>query len=503
MTEDTPNLQVNTENEDALDRRSDSCPPTPVLDHVRIRVLSCPWIYPHPATFCKNFEPSPSDDYQGLQREDTLVVSEHPEEEPTPIAEIMAVYGIKVRDFAYECVLPPIPPVRRPRPMQTGPRPLKRSRPEEADNDVFTGNGVLQPSAELATAEAKATPSKLTEKRQSPEPPQKRAVTPTRATNLGPLSQRAQNNSPGPSQPPRTPPRRTRTPLHRGQPLQRSPAFHEDLFSQASQSQSQYYSQSQPPLIVDSQPLSQDTDSQSLVTPYSSQMIVTETSDVPASQLDRESQLPVPEDISYSQLGLRISPDSQPDSQMSSPPRTRDSPLPSLRSMRSGSPSPSIKRALGGKNMRTPFRTPSAVPTSNGRPSGSKKPNTQASTPSPDTTSSPPPAASSPNDTPAPSSPPPPRYYLRKRPNSPDVTVPEGIAPSGPIIRPGRRARSRSTSNANGKANGAGAQTNGTSGPARPRRISSTISRQSAHAKSPIKASKDTPSARPLKKQKV
>ncbi|THV08291.1 hypothetical protein K435DRAFT_787800 [Dendrothele bispora CBS 962.96] len=59
----------------------------------------------------------------------------HSSQQP-PVEELERM-GVKVRDFAYESVLPPIPSYRRHRrQVQPGPRPLKRSHLEDADEPM-------------------------------------------------------------------------------------------------------------------------------------------------------------------------------------------------------------------------------------------------------------------------------------------------------------------------------------------------------------------------------
>ncbi|ETW82426.1 hypothetical protein HETIRDRAFT_408790, partial [Heterobasidion irregulare TC 32-1] len=75
-----------------------------------------------------------------LQQEDGIFMSTLPcATQQPPIS--LAQHNIKVRDFAYESVLPPIPPIPRLRSVQAGPRPLKRLKrshgPDMDDDDPF------------------------------------------------------------------------------------------------------------------------------------------------------------------------------------------------------------------------------------------------------------------------------------------------------------------------------------------------------------------------------
>lgn len=464
-----------------------------------VPVLHSSWIHPHPLISPQDLQSSDSNDPRALQREDTLVVSEHPEEEPIPMAEIMAEFNIKVRDFAYECVLPPIPPTRPSRHAQEGLRLLRRATPvfqsDEDGDDVFTDYGTLQPSAILARVDkAKTTPHDQPELFGSQPESSQRVNTPLRSRGAG-----NGNASPGSSKCPRTPPRRHRSPPSRSQALTRSPAFNGDIFSQRTRSPSQSQpfsqSQSQPPLIADSQ--SQQTDSH-VATPNGSQeRAVADTSDVPASQLDTTSELPVPVDVTFSQLGFHGTPDSQPES----PYEDRTSLSPPRPNYRSGSPSPSSKRPPNPKNPKTPFPTPSLSTTSNGRSRHNSA--SHAQTPTPITTVTAPSPTSSPSNTPTPTSPPP-RYFLRKRPSSPDdIPESQSATSSASSSKPTRftRPRSQSAPKPKGKAS---ARMNGAHDSPHPTRVTTSVSRQSAHSRTPTKAApNESTSARPFKKQKV
>ncbi|KAG7449480.1 uncharacterized protein BT62DRAFT_686448 [Guyanagaster necrorhizus] len=170
---------------------------------------------------------------------------------PQPQPEDLAKLGIKVRDFAYESKLPPIPPFRR-KPLQQGllksPKRLRRFGQEDVDDeDVFSVD--KRPRLQRVDTEPVIE-----------EPVSQRIAAYSDITRLPPLL---------------LPP------------------------SRASVNDSQ---ESEPYI---------DTP---LVTPNGSlNWRVKDTSSIPASQLDTVSQATVPDLISMTQLGLAHLTDSQPD----------------------------------------------------------------------------------------------------------------------------------------------------------------------------------------------
>ncbi|KAG6817863.1 hypothetical protein H0H87_001695 [Tephrocybe sp. NHM501043] len=187
-------------------------------------------------------------------------------------AVLLAELGIKVRDFAYESKLPPVQPYRV-RQIQPGPRPLKRvTRDGGADEE-----DIFQTSSK---AEASSLKKPRLEREDTEPDMTQHQVNPARARGFVNINNYV----------PQTP----------------------------------SCSQSQPPWF--SQPSSQPLESQEsepyvvtpIVTPNGSYQWpeVNTTSDVPASQLDTESQSNDPLLLTYSQFGM-VEPESQPDIQVS------------------------------------------------------------------------------------------------------------------------------------------------------------------------------------------
>lgn len=215
-----------------------------------------------------------------LPQESTLVI---PQPEELSIPSMLAKYGVKVRDFAYESTLPPIAPVPRvPRQVQPGPRPLKRARRDpDNEDDPFTqskSGGDSNVEGDL--------PRKFKHlERQLTEPDISSSQRPTHTREFHNLS------------------------------------LCESSIAESSRSRTPTQFQSMPPLTVysDLSPASQPTlqcDSQEsepyvdtpVVTPNGSlQWPIVYNNAVPSSQLDQDSQADVPSHISYTQLGLEYS----------------------------------------------------------------------------------------------------------------------------------------------------------------------------------------------------
>lgn len=176
-------------------------------------------------------------------------------------AAVLASYGIKVRDFAFESTLPPVRPVRLLQ-IQPEPRPMKRIRDGE-EGDVFFQNSGSQ-DGEGGSSKKQKLGREVTEPDIQPA-----AAPPTRARGFANLAD-----------------------------------YDHSLESQLIQSQQTEWSQ--PPLQYDDE--SQESEpyiDTPIVTPNGSlQWRVIDNSNIPESQLDTESQANAPELLSYSQLGL-------------------------------------------------------------------------------------------------------------------------------------------------------------------------------------------------------
>ncbi|KAG6903409.1 hypothetical protein C0995_005432 [Termitomyces sp. Mi166 len=194
--------------------------------------------------------------------------SKPPMDQSQTHGDLLAQLGIKVRDFAYESKLPPVPSYRV-RQIQPGPRPLKRTRTDGEVDDVFQDNNRTEAAEGNSSRKSKL-------KREDTEPDvTQHQPRPSRA--LGFLN------------------------IH---DLYRDP----DVLP-LSQSQSQPAKYSQPsdfsPYRSDSQELEPYVVTP-VVTPNGSLQwpdVIT-ISDIPASQLDTESQANDPLLLTYSQLGM-------------------------------------------------------------------------------------------------------------------------------------------------------------------------------------------------------
>ncbi|KAI9447901.1 hypothetical protein H4582DRAFT_37168 [Lactarius indigo] len=294
--------------------------------------------------------------------------------------ESLARHGIKVRDFAYESDLPLIPSIPRVRQLSLAGRPLKRTKRQgdQPDNDIFGIDSRSQSQSDAAnpfrasfleldhdrgTTEEIPNKSKALE-RKSTEPaivPERQRQRPFRDVGYADFSQHASGSQPRQKSPLNTPtpvtptPNRFRTFSPTSQPFPFPAAFHG--------------------LAGESQGTDPSIDTP-LATPKGSLTWPTITSDVPASQLDGNSQPLVVEDTTYSQLGfsapssqaLESNPDSggtddflspssprptEPASSPSQPPPRR---LNGARAISPPSPSPRnrARRSLTGPVVPTP-----------------------------------------------------------------------------------------------------------------------------------------------------
>ena len=210
--------------------------------------------------------------------------------------EALARHGIKVRDFAYESNLPSIPSIPRVRQLSLAARPLKRTkRQNEQPDDVFAidasqsdaENPFWVPSPELDhDHRGKSKPLE----RKSTEPaiiPEQRRQRPFRDVGYIDLSQHASSSQAVQKSPLNTPTPVTPTPnrIRTSSPTTLPIPFPTTFPDPAGESQGTGTSIDTP-----------------LATPKGSLTWPTVTSDVPASQLDGDSQLPAAEDTTYSQL---------------------------------------------------------------------------------------------------------------------------------------------------------------------------------------------------------
>ncbi|KDQ64361.1 hypothetical protein JAAARDRAFT_52315 [Jaapia argillacea MUCL 33604] len=339
-----------------------------------------------------------------------------------PFAAVLAQHGIKVRDFAYESTLPPIPSIPRVRrPTQAGPRPLKRARRNNGTQDDEDDELLLQGGSAIGVISRLGPVAKrprVLERTPTEPANNENNLLPRRELGFADLSQYKPQDSQGlgssnvysfsqqssmfqPSQP--------RTPL-RTQPFApvATPICYPDRQDIPALSQPMFYDPSQ-----ESEPYI-DTP---LVTPNGSMHFpVADNSEIPPSQLDTNSQLPVPDDITYSQLGFS-SPLSQPaDLESTPPPRPGQmhTPPPQL-----ATPSPRRITTLSSPHGKSPRLIPLTsdppipITSPSPQPSPTRKPRSRRQTQPSHPTSSP-------------------RYFLRKRQASP--------APS-----PSSRPRTRSS----------------------------------------------------------
>ena len=221
------------------------------------------------------------------------------ESQPQLSPESLARHGIKVRDFAYESNLPLIPSIPRVRQLSLAARPLKRTkRQNEQSDDVFAIDASQSDAANPFRASLLVldhdhggifNKSKPLE-RKSTEPaiiPERERQRPFRDVGYTDLSQHASSSKAIQKSPLNTPTPVTPTP---NKIRTSSPTILTFPFSTTF-----------PGLVGESQGTEPSIDTP-LATPKGSLTWPTITSDVPASQLDGDSQLPAAEDTTYSQL---------------------------------------------------------------------------------------------------------------------------------------------------------------------------------------------------------
>ncbi|KAH9060965.1 hypothetical protein EDB87DRAFT_520963 [Lactarius vividus] len=283
-------------------------------------------------------------------------------------AQSLARHGIKVRDFAYESDLPLIPSIPRVRQLSLAGRPLKRTKrqSEQPDNDVFgidsrsqsqsdTANpfraSLLELNHDHTTTGGIPNKSKPLERR-STEPaiipeciPERQRQRPFRDVGYADFSQHASGSQPFQKSPlnaptPVTPtPNRFRTTSPTALPAPFPATFHG--------------------LAEESQGTDPSIDTP-LATPKGSLTWPTITSEVPASQLDGNSQPPAIEDTTYSQLGFSAPSsqalDSNPDLGGTDDPLSPSSPRPTEPA---SSPSqPPLRRLNGARALSPPSPSP-------------------------------------------------------------------------------------------------------------------------------------------------
>lgn len=219
-----------------------------------------------------------------------------------PTVETLQSLGIKVRDFAYESTLPPIAPIPRvPRQTQPSARPLKRTRGDWEEEDGAPSQYSRPQFGREATNAGMQTSSK-------PESLVRKATEPLEF-NAPPVSKRvmgcADLSRPvlfGSQLPFRTPRRALKA--HRTPP-RRSPTtpLTSPLFGSPSEEPSQGASQESELVMTPAGPASWH---------------IEDTSSIAISQMDTDLLAFVPEEITYSQLGL--SPDFSPPATLLSTP---------------------------------------------------------------------------------------------------------------------------------------------------------------------------------------
>ncbi|TFY71991.1 hypothetical protein EVG20_g1024 [Dentipellis fragilis] len=382
-----------------------------------------------------------------------------------PLPDELARDNIKVRDFAFESVLPVIPSIKRRRRISNAARPLKRPKRWHNDNQDLIQEGVELPTAGIAfntqiqTGEQLKGKGKLERKSTEPDvAPDKSDRRPARGLGFTDLSecdafgdsQVAQTSAPTQMQGSRpSQPSLHYWPERALEPSQRIKFGPNALVS------------SQPPLVDDSQDTEPLIDTP-LLTPHGSHRFeVSDTSAIPLSQLDAELERHVPEDVTLSQLGFspeRSQFDELPQAVASVPSNGIEhptTPTPKPRGLKLIAPG-------GSLSALSPMSSLTSLALS---PRAENRPLPIAPTPSPPVAASSRPKAS-------------PRYFLRRRAASPS----RNEAPAAPT-------RHRSTR-----------KTGKTSTVPFPRLPAA--SRQSAHSRTP-KASKLSPRARPLKRTAV
>lgn len=232
---------------------------------------------------------------------------QRPESQPQLSPEALARHGIKVRDFAYESNLPSLPSIPRVRQLSLAARPLKRTkRQNEQSDDVFAIDASQSDAANpfrasLLTLDhdhgtSRGIPNKSKSlERKSTEPaiiPERQRQRPFRDVGYVDLSQHASGSQAV-----------QRSALNTPTPITPTP---NRIYTSSPMTLPFPFSTTFPSLAGESQGTEPSIDTP-LATPKGSQTWPTIATDVPASQLDGESQPPVTEDMTYSQLGFSAS----------------------------------------------------------------------------------------------------------------------------------------------------------------------------------------------------
>lgn len=205
-----------------------------------------------------------------------------------PTVETLQSLGVKVRDFAYESTLPPIAPIPRvPRQTQPSARPLKRTRGDWEEEDGAPSHSSRPQFGREATnagMQANSKPESLVRKDTEPlefnSPPVSKRV-----MGCAGLSRPVIYGSQLPFRTPRRALKAHRAPPRRPSTTPLTPP----LFGSPSEEPSQGASQESDLVMTPAGPASWH---------------IEVTSSIPASQMDTDSLAFVPEEISYSQLGL-------------------------------------------------------------------------------------------------------------------------------------------------------------------------------------------------------
>ena len=363
-----------------------------------------------------------------VQRESTEIIASPPPKEEQISASALAKLNIKVRDFAFEGTLPPIAPfcptLHPPLQVQAAPRLLKRPRQEYGlpENDPFLV-GLSQPVAGPSRPAASASghdglgtkKSKPLERENTAPIDPNLPPPPSRERGYADLSQ-YQSTSVSQSQPPTDISSSPRTPARLAIGSQSQNPWNSDYSSQSQPLPQFEFSQESEPYI--------DTP---LVTPNGSLQWPADIDieSISDSQMDTESQMPVPEIITYSQLGF-----SPLQSQMDNPSQI----------LRDSSPMPSSTLRFQTSPLSAP---PSSPLPRYSRLNASPGPSTEPSCP-PASSLSPrnrsprrPKENKSPYSAPLRESLSPPRYNFRKRHAPP--SSPSPLPPAQRVTRSGSR----------------------------------------------------------------
>jgi hypothetical protein len=118
-----------------------------------------PQVYPVMSP-SKSSNPTSASSTSTAPLQDNVTTTAQSAQSTQPLPSTLALYGIKVRDFAYESTLPPVATVPRvPRQVQPGPRLLKRTRTDcdESDDESLVKRSHLQPRSNVSNVGGETT----------------------------------------------------------------------------------------------------------------------------------------------------------------------------------------------------------------------------------------------------------------------------------------------------------------------------------------------------------